>query len=239
MNISQKVNNQVKKFIRYRQKLEASRLYRINSHCEKVWYGNLYGGFYINPIKLSKDSIVYSFGIGEDISFDLDVIQNHQCEVFGFDPTPKSISWIGSQNLPPSFHFRDYGIGISTGEQKFHLPKNPNYVSGSALSHSNVNEDDIISVPMKCMEDITKELGHKYIDVFKMDIEGSEYEVLDSILRSNIQVGQFLIEFHDRFFIDGFKRNKMAINLLKTKGYLLFAISNRGEELSFISKSLI
>jgi hypothetical protein len=83
------------------------------------------------------------------------------------------------------------------------------------------------------------ELGHQYIDVLKMDIEGSEYDVIASILNSNIKVGQLLVEFHHRFFNDGFQRNKSAIKLLQSKGYVLFAISESGEELSFILKDLV
>jgi hypothetical protein len=56
------------------------------------WNGNTYGGFYVHPDALSKNSIVYSFGIGEDISFDKAIIENHKCHVFAFDPTPKSIN---------------------------------------------------------------------------------------------------------------------------------------------------
>lgn len=237
--ILQKVNNQFKKLNRYRKNLESARLYRLKVNCEKVWYGNTYGGFYVNPNKLSKDAIVYSFGIGEDISFDLEMIQQHQCQIFGFDPTPKSITWMAHQNLPSNFYFQDYGIGITTGAHQFHLPKNPDYVSGSALSHNNVSSNDVITVQMKCIEDIATEMGHRYIDVLKMDIEGSEYEVLESIISSHIGVGQLLVEFHERFFDDGYQRNRRAIKLLQSKGFLLFAISKSGEELSFISRSLV
>ena len=37
------------------------------------WYGTSYGGFYIIPSLLDKSSVIYSFGTGRDISFDLRV----------------------------------------------------------------------------------------------------------------------------------------------------------------------
>ena len=37
---------------------------------------------------------------------------------------------------------------------------------------------------MKSLADIANELGHSHIDVLKMDIEGSEYEVIENILES-------------------------------------------------------
>lgn len=235
----QTLKNQILKLQRYQRHLEATRLYKPKVNCTRIWYGNTYGGFYVHPNVLSQTSVVYSFGIDEDVSFDLEMIRQHQCQVIGFDPTPKSIKWVDQQQLPPHFLFKAYGIGVISGEQKFHLPKNPDYVSGSALSHNNVSVDDVITVEMKCIEDIMAELGHHYIDVLKMDIEGSEYDVIASILNSNIKVGQLLVEFHHRFFNDGFQRNKRAIKLLRSKGYVLFAISESGEELSFILKDLV
>lgn len=60
--------------------------------CPTAWYGNTYGGFYVCPDHLNAQSIVYSVGIGRDISFDKAILVQHNCQVFGFDPTPNSIS---------------------------------------------------------------------------------------------------------------------------------------------------
>ena len=61
--------------------------------CPVHWYGNDYGGFYLNPNIIKDGSTIYSFGIGEDISFDKAVLEAHSVQIFGFDPTPKSIKW--------------------------------------------------------------------------------------------------------------------------------------------------
>ncbi|MDB9721095.1 FkbM family methyltransferase [Winogradskyella sp.] len=236
MKIIKKIKNQYHKVLRYHRKYEVTRLYKIKKDCDKLWYGNTYGGFFVHPNLLNKESIVYSFGIGEDISFDLDVIQKHNCQVYGFDPTPKSINWIHTQKTPENFHFQDYGINVTTGQVLFHLPKNTDYVSGSVLSHNNVSEHNTVEVQMKSIEAILQETGHMQIDVLKMDIEGSEYDVIESILNTDIKIGQILIEFHERFFEDGFQRTKRAIKLLESSGYILFGVSESREELSFILK---
>ena len=195
----QTLKNQILKLQRYQRHLEATRLYNPKVNCTRIWYGNTYGGFYVHPNVLSQTSVVYSFGIGEDVSFDLEMIRQHQCQVIGFDPTPKSIKWVDQQQLPSHFIFKTYGIGVISGEQKFHLPKNPDYVSGSALSHNNVSVDDVITVEVKCIKDIMAELGHNYIDVLKMDIEGSETDVLCASRKLN-KVKQLFIEYHS--FVD-------------------------------------
>ena len=44
------------------------------------------------PDELGSDSIVYSFGVGEDVTFDLALIDRYGMTVHAFDPTPKSIA---------------------------------------------------------------------------------------------------------------------------------------------------
>ncbi|WDF67784.1 FkbM family methyltransferase [Sphingobacterium oryzagri] len=206
----------------------------IEYKASKQWYGSDYGGFYVHPDALTKDAIVYSFGIGQDISFDRQIIARHDCQVFGFDPTPKSINWVASQDIPDNFNFYPYGLGVKTEEVKFHLPKNKDHVSGSIFDHRLVCDDDYVSVPLKSFSDILKETGHKYIDVLKMDIEGSEYVVIDSILAAGIPIKQLLLETHERFFEDGTEKGKQFFKTLHAYGYRIFAISDTYQEISLI-----
>lgn len=203
-------------------------------NCKHKWYGNFYGGFYVCPTLLSKKSIIYSFGIGEDLSFSHSIIKKNQCSVYGFDPTPKSINWVKKQKLPKEFNFHNYGIGCKTELINFYLPKNENHVSGSTVQHENVDTENFTKVQIKSFNDITKELNHSKIDVLKMDIEGSEYDVINSILNSTILIDQFLIEFHDRFYKNGKEKTIEVINTFKEKGYEIFAVSDTFDEVSFI-----
>jgi FkbM family methyltransferase len=207
---------------------------KIEVHIDHQWYGNDYGGFYVNTSSLDDKSIIYSFGIGEDLSFDTAILNNHSCLVYGFDPTPKSIEWVNNQHLPKGFKFFPYGIDTKSGDVKFNLPKNAKNVSGSIIEQKNVDRNNAIVVPMKCLHEIAANLGHKNIDLLKMDIEGSEYAVLDSILNSNISINQILVELHERFFTDGGSKTKNLLRTMKSHGYLIFAISKSFEEISFI-----
>lgn len=208
-------------------------------NCTKAWYGNNYGGFYVCPEFLNEKSIVYSFGIGEDISFDKSIIKNHDCSVFGFDPTPKSIDWVSHQKLPQKFFFHEFGISNKSGLVDFYLPKNPSYVSGSAVIQSNITLQERVSVRMKSISEICAELGHNKVDLLKMDIEGSEYSVIEDILSSKIPIGQILVEFHDRFFDNGRNKTIEAVNQLNKYGYQIFASSASFEEISFINKNIL
>lgn len=206
----------------------------IEHRIHKSWYGSDYGGFYVHPDDLQSDSIVYSFGIGQDISFDQQIIAQHHCQVFGFDPTPKSINWVASQNIPANFNFYPYGLGVKTEEVKFHLPKNKEHVSGSVFDHRLVSEEDYVSVPLKSFSDILVDTGHQKIDILKMDIEGSEYIVIDSILDAGVPINQLLLETHERFFEDGTDKGRKFFKTLYDHDYRIFAISDTYQEISLI-----
>jgi FkbM family methyltransferase len=234
----QKIYKQIKKQIKNAAFQLTGRFshLKIGIKCNHIWYGNDYGGFYVCPDLLNKESVVYSFGIGEDISFDKAIIDKHNCNVHGFDPTPKSIKWVSSQNQIPNFHFYAYGLDSKSGAVDFFMPFNDNHVSGSLVIQNNVSEQKKVIVEMKSLFDITNSLKHNHIDIVKMDIEGSEYEVLDSIFEANISINQFLVEFHERFFENGKEKSIQFINRMKKHGFEIFAISDSYEELSFINK---
>lgn len=208
-------------------------------NCKYEWYGNQYGGFYLNPELLGKEAIVYSFGIGEDITFDLEVIRRHQANVYGFDPTPKSINWVTKNVNDAKFIFLKYGISNESGFVNFFLPRIQDHVSGSLFAQQNVDTQNMVKVEVKRLSDIAKQLGHKYLDVLKMDIEGAEYDVIEDILSSGIDINQIAIEFHDRFVEKGRQKTIAAINSLRKNGYEIFAVSDSYEEVSFIKTSIL
>lgn len=200
------------------------------------WFGNDYGGFFVSPKNINENSIIYSFGIGEDVSFDEALINKFNCKVFAFDPTPKSIKWVKNRTNSNNFFFHPFGIDDKTGVVEFMLPKNDDYVSGSVINQLNVDKNKTVKAPMKCLSDIVKDLEHKYIDVLKIDIEGSEYKIIESILSAQVEIGQILIEIHERFFTDGKEKTKKLLETLDQHGYKLFGVSDSLEELSFIKE---
>ncbi|MCQ2520944.1 MAG: FkbM family methyltransferase [Lachnospiraceae bacterium] len=194
--------------------------------------GGEYGGFGVCLSMVPINGVVYSFGIGEDMSFDIDIKKEKDVALFAFDPTPKSISWYERQNFGEKFSFYPYGISNYDGEEKFYLPLNEEYVSGSVICGEDKNESAVI-VEMKSLDSIMKSLNHKKIDVLKMDIEGSEYKVIDDILSKDICFSQLCIEVHSRFFDDGVKKTREMIKKLNDKGYYITYVSDTFEELTF------
>ncbi|MFK4569773.1 hypothetical protein ABIF94_001209 [Bradyrhizobium ottawaense] len=93
--------------------------------------GSAYGGWPLLETT-QRGAILFSFGLGEDITFDLAAIDKFGVSVFGFDPTPKSAGWIKRQQLPKAFNFHQVGIADFDGSAEFFPPENDKHVSFSA-----------------------------------------------------------------------------------------------------------
>jgi FkbM family methyltransferase len=202
------------------------------------WFGNKHAGFFVVPGLLNKESIVYSFGVGEDISFDEQLIAAFGCTVYGFDPTPKSIKFIEEKGPIKNYTFLPFGIADVDGVKRFFLPENPAYVSGTFLEKKTEDDagDNSLVVPVKKFSTIVKALGHNKIDVLKLDIEGSEYSILDDIFDSKVQIGQILIEFHHRFQGVGIDMTHAAISKINKNGFFIAGISEQKEEYTFVAQ---
>lgn len=199
----------------------------------KKTYGNAGAEWTICTQQLGTAPLVYSFGIGKDISFDLAMIKNHQAQVTAFDPTPASIEWLKQQELPDKFEYYPYGLAGEDGRVRFFVPSKENHISHSV--YQDIPEsNDYIEVEMRTIETLLKMTQHSRIDILKMDIEGSEYDVIDHILRMKEPPRQLLIEFHHRFASIGLRKTSKAVRRILGSGYRVSHISVTGEEYSFL-----
>ena len=195
------------------------------------------GGWWFSPDQLNENSIVYSLGVGDEIDFDLSIIEQYGVEIFAFDPTPNSVDMLDGSKLPERFHFKPWAVTATDGTLKFY-PRLKKDGTKSDVMFTMIPEpetkDDVIEVPAYSLTTIAEKLGHDRIDLLKMDIEGAEYEVLEGLLNSPVLPTQLLVEFHHRFVEDGLQRTYDVIARLRDAGYGIFAISEIGREISFL-----
>ena len=195
-------------------------------------FGSAYGGWDIVVDNLNSNSVVYSFGIGEDISFEQALVERFGLEVHAFDPTPKALDWVLKQTLPPEITVHEYGLAHFDGELLFNPPVDPTHVSYTIVEKP-VSASSALVLPVKKLKTIFADLNHTNIDILKMDIEGAEYQVIENIAASSIRPYQVLVEFHHRCPQIGIQQTKKSIKLLKSLGYRLFSISETGVEFGF------
>jgi FkbM family methyltransferase len=196
-----------------------------------VFLGTEYGGYEILPELVSAEAVVYSVGLGEDISFDLGMIERFGCAVHGFDPTPRSLAWLEQQALPSGFRVYPFGLAEFDGIAHFAPPANPAYVSHSVLPG---HGGDRIEMPVKRLSTVMKELGHERLDVLKLDIEGAEYAVLDDLLSVGLLPKQLLVEFHHGMGGVALETTEASLDRLHDAGYRVFDARETGREFSLV-----
>ena len=179
---------------------------------------------------------IYSFGVGDNITWDLDVISYYKTTVYAFDPTPVCNDWIKRQQLPEEFNFSKIGISDHNGEESFSAPTDDNHAS---FKKNIFDDPNSLSLKVNTLDALMKNNNHHSIDILKMDIEGFEYNVIDDILNKSIFPSIILVEFHHRFIRSGIKKTINTINKLKLAQYSIFYVSTNGEEIGFIKKNLL
>ena len=101
-----------------------------------------------------------------------------ECDIHVFDPTQASVPM-------PSTH--------RSGNGNFHT-----YAIGDPAQNS--------TWQTKSLEAVMKDLGHKWIDVLKMDIEGGEWDLLDHLFREGKPIPVGPVRSVSKFFARQGKR---------------------------------
>ncbi len=190
------------------------------------------GNIYLDSLKDSDSKIiVYAAGLGEEIDFELDVLEtlkNKNVELYAFDPTPKSIKFIETQNLPSNFHFYPYAIMEEDKMVQFALPKEEAWVSGSCedvkQDGRNFDFQNKIEVQARSIISLMNEFGHSKIDLLKMDIEGSEFNALEPLLKNDIAVEQITVDYHDYMLKNGKEKLQLFVEQIKKSKYSVFYV---------------
>ena len=190
-----------------------------NKGTKQIWsrIGSKVAGWWIDLNLISDKSIIYAFGLGSDISFELDLLKKRKCSIYGFDPTPGVMKlW---ENKPEQLHLYNYGLD-AVDCKKVMSPLHEGWVTYTVFD-SLVVEKDKTRVPetveLKRLTTIMKELKHTQLDVLKIDIEGCEYQVIDDVITCKIKPKLFMIEWHK---LEGYSK-AAYIKKIEDYGYTL------------------
>jgi len=185
-------------------------------------------GYHIYP-SLREGAIVYSGGVGGDISFELQLAKKYNAKIFLFDPTPTGINLmkkIKNKNI----NFYKLGLSGKTGDFHFELLNRVNCGSYS------MSQKGGVVLPCISISDFYKKNKHSKIDLLKIDIEGFEYGVIDDILSNDIDIQQIVLEFHGWMKKMPRGLDKIAKRKLKEKGYVQ-VFKNRNDY-TFVKESI-
>jgi FkbM family methyltransferase len=167
---------------------------RVHPRDDLVRLGSDYGGWTVPQSLVGPDDVCFCAGVGEDITFDLALIETFGCEVIALDPTPRAIAYVGRQEgLGPRFHFLPVGVWSSKEALRFYEPRDPSHVSHSVVNLQGTSgyfTADCDTVPA-----LMRQLGHERLAVLKLDVEGAEHAALQPVLAESVDVTTICVEF--------------------------------------------
>lgn len=216
-------------------------------------YGTVYGGWKLpDSVKLDSNSIIYSGGVGEDISFDLLLNSTYNSNIFLIDPTKRALKHYEEvksyyeTNTPiftgdiqrdyidkikdckpdfSKFNFINKGLWFEKDTLKFYKPVNEKYVSHTLIENMYSSNYDIVNVDS--IKNIMANLNHTHIDCLKIDIEGSEIKVLKQMLKDKIYPTIICVEFDLRLKnVDYKNETEELINDLNKARYKMLDNTN-------------
>jgi FkbM family methyltransferase len=187
--------------------------------------GTPYGGWPVPLELLDRSSTVYSVGAGDDVSFDLGLIERFGCEVHSFDPTEGAARHVASQP-EPRLRFHNVAVWTRTGTLTMYRAANPAHIALSAANLQGTRET--VAVPCRSIESVRAELGHERIDLIKLTVDGGEYELLPSLPLRRWGTRVLIVAFHHN------RPARAALSLVEALGGDGFApVARRETALTF------
>jgi FkbM family methyltransferase len=189
--------------------------------------GSNYGGWSFLDNNYLNNKYIISAGLGEDASFDMELISKYNCKILVVDPTPRAIKHydeiINNQGKAKSKPYAEGGkqsihsydisrvnkdnfilinkalYDIDNKELKFFAPPNKKHVSYSLNNWQNnyKETEDYIKVKTITVKSILDKFNIENLEMIKLDIEGAAVEVILDMLEKKIFPNQILVEFDE------------------------------------------
>ncbi|KAI9822029.1 MAG: hypothetical protein M1832_003201 [Thelocarpon impressellum] len=144
--------------------------------------------------RVDKPSVIYSFGVNAESTFEQEIMSRTNAELYAFD---FSVDDVRSVLVLHRCTFADLVFVSQFGPQLAPEHRNRSHFMKVGLG----SEDQMSRTPpfytLKTLMDVN---GHDYIDMLKIDVEGSEYVALDTFMDDfqggPLPIGQIMIELH-------------------------------------------
>jgi len=156
-------------------------------------FGSDYGGWTVPIDFLNDKSICYCVGVGLDATFDFALMEQFNCKVFSFDPTPKAIAYMKRAKYDHNrLCFLPIGVWDEDTELRFYAPANQEQTSHSVYDLHGT--DNYFVAECRKLSTIMQDLGHEHIDLLKLDIEGAWRRVVRNIIDEKISISILCVE---------------------------------------------
>jgi FkbM family methyltransferase len=195
--------------------------------------GTDYGGWTVPVNLLNENSICYCVGVGIDASFDFALVEQFMCSVFSFDPTPKAIDYMEDAEYDHSkLRFLPIGVWNQDTELRFYSPANPEETSHSVFDLHGTGK--YFTAECRKLSTIMRDLGHRHIDLLKLDIEGAWRKVIQNIVDECLSISILCVELDSPTTL---VRVLRVIRMLGSIGFVLVHFEK--DNYLFVKKDLL
>ena len=151
-------------------------------------------GLALLPSRLAAGSpICYSVGVGEDVDFERRLSGRCSARQWLFDPTPRTKQFMADpRNTVEGASFMPIGIWNVDCVQTFHAPSDPSHVSHSIVVDSRSSSVGF-AAECRTVTSVMRQLGHDRIDLLKLNVEGAEDAILQSVIDAGIRPACILV----------------------------------------------
>jgi len=197
-----------------------------------------YGSWPLCANLLPPNPLVYSFGIGVDISFDVAMVNEFGArDVFCYDPTITKETFAEmSKGKERNLSFYQLGAGISYDVIHFYKSTNPiiqSLVSTPGLS--GYNKEPYLSAAVLDVSSIAAMNKHEWVDLIKIDGEGIEFDIFLQTDLHLLPTSHILLEFHARLIDGGWEKQSQIYKRFEEAGWeLAYEQPKNKEETVFI-----
>lgn len=158
-------------------------------------FGSPYGRCPIDIDAITASSNLICIGVGKDITFEQEVIEQTGCAAYLYDGTPESVEWVNQQRLSPRILFFPVMIGTQIGKMPFYHHSNPSFVTGSLLSGGSWDKGSYCEVDVWTLGQATKAARIQTIDYLKISVGGGlESAILVKALKDWIYPKQIAVQ---------------------------------------------
>jgi len=193
-----------------------------------AWVGSQTHGYCVPEGLLGPGSTCYAVGAGEDITFDTELAQRFGCRVRVVDPTPEGRDHfrlvqakveageaLWSANGEP-FRYRiererlallnlvEIGVWDRATLMRFWEPTRDNYPSHSVTMFQESGR--YLELPVDRLGAIMAAQGDAAIDLLKLEIEGAEYRVIETLIEDRLDIKAIAVEYDEVWHVKGRSR---------------------------------
>jgi len=138
---------------------------------------------------------------------------------YGFEPDPRLYLNLTNQNR---ITYYQKAVGSKEGACKLNLGER----HCSSLKYKESEKQNYVEVEMISLEKFCINMGLEAISLIKIDIEGAELDLLDSLSSKFLsKVNQITVEFHDFLDKRDIPRIKSIIEKMKKEGFYVLRLS--------------